>query len=88
MNPRNRGISPRQMLFSGGDLMRCTHCKSIALIRFVDGFGQRRVFCRNCKISYIDRTIRSVGSQMSQRNLLSFKPEVYYRPEAVRQVVR
>lgn len=70
--------------------MRCGRCKSIAVIRFVDGFGHRRVFCRNCKISYLDNTINSFGSQTAKRNqksLPSFKPEVYYRPDAVRGVV-
>jgi len=28
--------------------MKCVRCKSPRLIRFVDGFGKERIFCRDC----------------------------------------
>ena len=31
--------------------MRCVKCHSPKIIRFLDGFGQWRVFCRSCQES-------------------------------------
>jgi len=31
--------------------MRCVKCHSPRIIRFLDGFGQWRVFCRSCQES-------------------------------------
>ena len=33
--------------------MRCEKCHSPRLIRFLDGFGQWRIFCRSCQESVL-----------------------------------
>jgi len=32
--------------------MRCIRCHSRRVIRFIDGFGQLRFFCRECQESF------------------------------------
>lgn len=36
--------------------MECFKCGSFRIIRFVDGFGDKRVFCRGCTRSFLDGT--------------------------------
>ena len=33
--------------------MRCVKCHSPRIIKFIDGFGEDRVFCRTCQESMI-----------------------------------
>ncbi|MEM5802010.1 MAG: hypothetical protein QXQ18_01330 [Candidatus Aenigmatarchaeota archaeon] len=49
--------------------MQCFRCKSVRLIKFIDGFGQRRLFCRNCWNSFLENSI----SFENQKRLLDFK---------------
>jgi len=67
--------------------MRCPHCESFVVFRFFDAYGQRRIFCRNCKGSFLDDSLALLGGMKSQKSLLHFKPEIYWKPEAVRQTV-
>lgn len=32
--------------------MECATCKSERTSKFMDGFGKKRVFCRNCWVSF------------------------------------
>jgi len=34
--------------------MRCTRCHSPRIIKFLDGFGDWRVFCRTCQESILE----------------------------------
>lgn len=39
--------------------MRCVRCNSIRLFEFMDGFGQKRIFCRTCNIGFpFDKVVR------------------------------
>lgn len=49
--------------------MRCVLCNSHRLINFIDGFGDKRVFCRSCGRSYLEGKFDAVRSQ---RNLQDF----------------
>lgn len=49
-------------------IMRCTRCHSPRLIKFIDGFGHKRVFCRDCGGSFLD----NFESLIPQTNLLRF----------------
>jgi len=33
--------------------MKCVRCGSLRMVRFLDGFGERRIFCRKCWGSYL-----------------------------------
>lgn len=59
--------------------MRCIRCNSINVLRFIDGFGNRRVFCRNCGRSFLENIIHN-----DQRRLIEFGVKPYYNPEALR----
>ncbi|MCD6226682.1 MAG: hypothetical protein J7J93_02720 [Candidatus Aenigmarchaeota archaeon] len=37
--------------------MECQRCHSHRLIRFIDGFGNRRIFCRDCYASILESNI-------------------------------
>lgn len=32
--------------------MECVTCRSERVSRFIDGFGNNRIFCRNCWVSF------------------------------------
>ncbi|TAL47886.1 hypothetical protein EPN87_01925 [archaeon] len=55
--------------------MECLRCKSPKIIKFVDGFGEKRLFCRGCWGSFIEQ--RFVDA--SQTRLPQFNTEAYYR---------
>ena len=61
--------------------MRCIRCKSLNISRFVDGFGERRVFCRNCGRSFLENTFIHFGNQS---NLVEFDNKLHYNPQAIR----
>jgi hypothetical protein len=49
-------------------------------MKFIDGFGNKRVFCRNCGRSFLEHmNILPNG----QKNLLKLESGIYYRPGAV-----
>ncbi len=33
--------------------MECTKCHSPRIIRFLDGFGEPRIFCKSCQESFL-----------------------------------
>ncbi|MEM5793337.1 MAG: hypothetical protein QXY45_03195 [Candidatus Aenigmatarchaeota archaeon] len=37
--------------------MRCIRCHSPKIIKFIDGFGEPRVFCRDCNNSVLIKDI-------------------------------
>jgi hypothetical protein len=49
-------------------------CNSRRIIRFIDGFGERRIFCRDCWGSFVEETIVELGVQ---KRLTEFK-EIFY----------
>ena len=34
--------------------MKCFKCGSLRMIKFIDGFGNNRIFCRGCSGSFLD----------------------------------
>jgi hypothetical protein len=56
--------------------MKCLRCKSVRTLKFIDGFGQRRIFCRNCGGSFLeDRVIKF----NNQKNLIDFSLDMYHK---------
>lgn len=49
--------------------MKCLRCKSVRVLRFIDGFGQRRIFCRNCGGSFLEDKVIAFNVQ---KNLIEF----------------
>ena len=61
--------------------MKCLLCESHKIIRFVDGFGDKRVFCKSCGRSFLENNfIRLSG----QRKIPDFNPNLYFRPQISR----
>lgn len=56
--------------------MRCLLCNSRRVLRFVDAFGERRVFCKVCGRSFLENTIIKFKNQT---NLLEFHSDTYSR---------
>ncbi len=52
------------------------------MIRFVDGFGQRRVYCRHCYVSYVEDVAVEFGLQRTLKNF------AYSNPKAIARVRR
>lgn len=48
--------------------MKCLTCKSPRIIKFIDGFGERRVFCKWCGNSFLE----SIFRLENQKNLVEF----------------
>lgn len=61
--------------------MRCVRCKSINTMKFVDGFGEHRIFCKSCRRSFLQNTFVHFGNQ---KNLMQFDNGLYYKPQAIR----
>jgi len=51
------------------------------VLKFVDGFGEHRVFCRRCGRSFLQNNFIRMGSQ---KNLIEFDNKLHYNPQAVR----
>ncbi len=62
--------------------MNCIRCKSHRTMKFVDGYNQRRVFCRNCGRSFLETTPGKVPHS-DQKNIMGFNAGVYYRPGVI-----
>jgi hypothetical protein len=56
--------------------MKCMRCKSERVMKFIDGFGVRRIFCRDCWLSVPENILIKFNSQ---KNLNEFKTNSYYR---------
>jgi hypothetical protein len=61
--------------------MRCGRCKSLNVVKFIDGFGDHRIFCRCCGRSFLEDSFARLGSQSS---LVEFDNKMYFRPQALR----
>jgi hypothetical protein len=61
--------------------MRCFRCKSSRLVKFIDGFGEKRVFCKNCWGSFLEESVVEFGAQ---KNLRDFKLIVHQNNRAIR----
>ncbi|MCD6371134.1 MAG: hypothetical protein J7L39_00255 [Candidatus Aenigmarchaeota archaeon] len=62
--------------------MKCIRCNSPRTIRFIDGNGVRRIYCRTCKASYPEEILLEFG----QKKLFEFKEFenlVHINPRAV-----
>jgi hypothetical protein len=60
--------------------MRCVKCKSHRIMKFIDGFGQSRCFCRSCGRSFLEFAhVLPTG----QKSLLGADAGLYYRPGIV-----
>ncbi|RLI91061.1 MAG: hypothetical protein DRO65_01855 [Candidatus Altiarchaeales archaeon] len=57
--------------------MRCIRCNSPRILRFIDGFGNRRIFCRDCWLSIPENSLK-FGVQ---KNLHEFRTDSYFRVE-------
>ena len=43
--------------------MRCMLCNSHRLMNFIDGFGDKRIFCRSCGRSYLEKNFDIIRDQ-------------------------
>jgi len=41
--------------------MRCIRCGSPRIIRFLDGMGERRIYCKDCRGSYLEEAVLEFG---------------------------
>jgi len=57
--------------------MECVKCGSLRMMEFMDGFGQRRVFCKGCGRSSLDT--RRFNELKIFQNL---RQNVYYNSRA------
>lgn len=53
--------------------MECRLCSSPRIMRFIDGFGDHRLFCKTCGRSFLEEAF--IGHQ-DQKNLQEFGPSV------------
>lgn len=49
--------------------MKCVKCNSPKILRFVDGFGDKRVFCHKCGRSFLENIFFRIAEQ---KNLQHF----------------
>jgi len=56
--------------------MECVLCKSPRILKFIDGFGEKRVFCRDCGRSLLEMQFMKIGEQ---RSLQEFRVGPYFR---------
>ena len=43
--------------------LKCSVCSSLTLTRFIDGFGNSRVFCRKCGNSFLEEGLTFYSQQ-------------------------
>lgn len=57
--------------------MKCVKCKSHRVMKFIDGYGNKRCFCRSCGRSYLEKVnVLPTG----QKSLVGAETGLYYRP--------
>lgn len=61
--------------------MRCIRCGSHRVMRFIDGFGERRIFCKNCWGSFLEESVMEFGIQKDLRFLSQI---LHDNPKALR----
>ncbi|MBS3052219.1 MAG: hypothetical protein J4428_02525 [Candidatus Aenigmarchaeota archaeon] len=49
--------------------MKCYKCHSPRLIRFLDGFGKKRIFCRSCQESVLIEEISIAQRKLTELNI-------------------
>ncbi|MCD6483249.1 MAG: hypothetical protein J7K83_03195 [Candidatus Aenigmarchaeota archaeon] len=54
--------------------MRCARCGSPRVVKFIDAFGNHRVFCRDCGMNISFDVFKKITAQKS---LLEFDPNKY-----------
>ena len=54
--------------------MRCVVCGSPRILRFIDGFGDRRIFCKGCGRSFLEENFVRINEQRSLQEF-QLKPE-------------
>ena len=63
--------------------MKCIKCKSHRVMKFVDGHNHKRVFCKNCGISYLTQVPITKIPHEDQKTILGLNAGLYYRPGVV-----
>jgi hypothetical protein len=61
---------------------KCGRCGSFRLVKFLDGFGQRRLFCKTCSGSFLENGGLSKFNN-DQKNLREFNLDIHYNPRAI-----
>jgi hypothetical protein len=61
--------------------MKCMLCKSQRLLRFVDGFGDKRIFCKGCGRSFLENNFIEFNWQ---KNLHEFRVDSFHNPIQLR----
>ncbi|MEM5829203.1 MAG: hypothetical protein QW040_00875 [Candidatus Aenigmatarchaeota archaeon] len=56
--------------------MRCLRCNSGRIFKFIDGFGERRIFCKDCFGSFLEKAVKKIEMQ---KNLHEFDLELYHK---------
>ncbi|HLC59122.1 MAG TPA: hypothetical protein VJH34_01200 [archaeon] len=41
--------------------MKCLRCKSLNTFRFLDAFGDKRLFCKHCNLSWLEQSVIEFG---------------------------
>lgn len=60
--------------------MRCALCSSPRTLRFIDGFGDRRIFCHTCGRSFLENNL----IPNDQKSLQEFRIGFYRNVQSVR----
>jgi hypothetical protein len=56
--------------------MRCLRCNSFRTFEFIDGFGQKRIFCKDCFGSFLESKAKEIETQKS---LHEFNLDLYHK---------
>jgi len=56
--------------------MRCVACRSPRILRFIDGFGDRRIFCKGCGRSFLEQSFVRINEQ---KRLQEFQLKADYK---------
>jgi hypothetical protein len=56
--------------------MKCVMCQSPRMMKFIDGFGERRVFCRDCGRNFLEGNFMKI---LEQKSLHEFRIDTYYK---------
>jgi len=51
------------------------------MMKFIDGFGERRVFCRDCGKSFVETNFMKI---LEQKSLQEFRVDSYYKVPMLR----
>lgn len=56
--------------------MKCVVCRSPRILRFIDGVGDRRIFCKGCGRSFLEHSFIRINEQ---KRLQEFQLKAEYR---------